>query len=647
MQLSIIIVNYNVKYFLEQCLCSVNKAITSLQAEIIVVDNNSTDNSVAYLQPKNPSVNFIVNKENVGFGKANNQALQIAKGQYILFLNPDTIVPEDCFIKCINFFENNITCGALGIKMIDGNGNFLPESKRSFPSVSISFFKLIGLASLFPKSKLFNRYALGFLDENNNHEVDVLAGAFFMAKKDLLVEVNGFDETFFMYGEDVDLSYRLQKLGYKNYYFSESSIIHFKGESTKRGSLNYVKMFYQAMSIFVSKHYSGSTATLFSFIIRIAIWVRAFISILSELITKWSFALLDTCIVFGSLWLVERNWVHYIRNGKDFNWQVVAVTIPSFTLLFLFAATVSGMYDNLYKPSKALLASASATIVLLAAYSLFPEGYRFSRGVILISGIVAGILITVSRWFMIQQQWIKETDEEKKFQQTIIVGSTQEYENVLLLLQQADLQERVLGRIKINGDNSNAIGSLLQLKTLLTNLNIKEIIFCEGTLSFQQIIEQIKKLPRAISFRFNAHNSNSIIGSDSKTTTGEIVTAEGFYIIAQPYQKRMKRMVDLIAAFIFLITFPIHILFIKNKLQFFINMIQILINKLTFVGYILLNKNLPIIKPAILTNYGLPTPGKLPLSEEALIKLDNMYAKNYDWLQDVKIIFEQHKNLGG
>lgn len=282
MDLSVIIVSYNVKYFLEQCLCSVHKALDKIDAEIIVVDNNSTDGSLAYLQHKFPLVQFIANKENVGFGKANNVGLGIAKGQYILFLNPDTIVPEDCFTKCLGFFKTNNQCGALGIKMIDGSGHFLPESKRAFPSVPTSFFKLVGLSSLFPKSKIFNRYALGFLHEDQNHQVDVLCGAFMMISKEAADRTNGFDEDFFMYGEDIDLSYRIQKMGFKNYYFSESCIIHFKGESSIQQGFKHNKMFYEAMGIFVKKHYGSSKATLFSLLLQLAIALRGSIGLLGK-----------------------------------------------------------------------------------------------------------------------------------------------------------------------------------------------------------------------------------------------------------------------------------------------------------------------------------------------------------------------------
>ena len=258
----------------------------NLEAEIFVVDNNSTDGSKEFFQNKFPQVKFIWNTKNEGFAKANNIALTKTSGDYILFLNPDTIVAEDCFEKCISFIQSKNNSIACGIKMIDGSGIFLKESKRAFPSPMTSLYKLSGLARLFPKSNLFSKYHLGYLDENVNHEVDVLAGAFMMIPKKILDTVGGFDESFFMYGEDIDLSYRIQKAGYKNFYFAESCIIHFKGESTKKGSLNYVKMFYKAMSVFVKKHYGGTEAGFFNFFIQIAILFRAGISVAARFFSR-------------------------------------------------------------------------------------------------------------------------------------------------------------------------------------------------------------------------------------------------------------------------------------------------------------------------------------------------------------------------
>ena len=282
MQLSIIIVNYNVKYFLEQCLQSVLLATKNCTAEIFVVDNNSTDGSKQFLEPLFKEVHFIWLPKNIGFAKANNIALAKTSGDYILFLNPDTIVAEDSFEKTIPFLQNNIAIGALGVKMIDGSGQFLKESKRAFPSPSISLFKILGLANLFPKSKLFAKYHMGHLSVNENNEVDVLAGAFMLVPKVVLNVVGSFDEAFFMYGEDVDLSYRIQKAGYKNYYFAKTTILHFKGESTKKGSLNYVRLFYKAMNLFVHKHYKSGNAAVFTFLINIGIWFRASLATLTS-----------------------------------------------------------------------------------------------------------------------------------------------------------------------------------------------------------------------------------------------------------------------------------------------------------------------------------------------------------------------------
>jgi GT2 family glycosyltransferase len=284
LQLSVIIVNYNVKYFLEQCLFSVQKALKGLEAEVWVIDNASTDGSKEYLSTAFPHVHFIWSAENIGFAKANNLAAKKATGEFILFLNPDTIVAEDSFSNCLQFMQANKNAGALGVHMIDGSGNFLPESKRGFPSSSAAFYKLSGLSSLFPASKTFARYHLGYLSEKETHEVDVLSGAFMMIRKQVLEQTMGFDEDFFMYGEDVDLSYRIQQIKneagvrYKNFYFSGTTIIHYKGESTQKGSLKYVQLFYKAMLQFVKKHphefYNGA----FHILIRAAIVIRAFIS---------------------------------------------------------------------------------------------------------------------------------------------------------------------------------------------------------------------------------------------------------------------------------------------------------------------------------------------------------------------------------
>lgn len=289
MILSVIIVSYNVKYFLEQCLCSVEQAIVSSEwgvvskenIEVIVVDNNSTDGSIEYLQTKYPFVHFIANKENAGFAKANNLASAKAKGKYILFLNPDTIIGEDCFSKCILFMESNTDAGAIGVRMIDGNGKYLKESKRGFPTPWVSLCKMIGLTALFPSSRAFAGYYLGDLNNEYDHEVDVLSGAFMLVRKEAFSKAGGFDERFFMYAEDIDLSYSIIQAGYKNFYFSKISIIHFKGESTRKDA-KYIKQFYKAMIQFAHKHFKGGGSWFYIKFLELAIWTRAAFSLVGK-----------------------------------------------------------------------------------------------------------------------------------------------------------------------------------------------------------------------------------------------------------------------------------------------------------------------------------------------------------------------------
>ena len=649
MILSIIIVNYNVKHFLEQCLYSVLKAAEHIgSVEVFVVDNNSSDNSMKYLLPKFPTVTFIENKENLGFSKANNVALKQCKGEYVLFLNPDTIVTEDCFSTCLNFFKEHNDCASIGVRMLDGTGKFLPESKRSFPSPLTSFYKLVGLAFLFPKSRIFNQYALGYLDENKHHEVDVLAGAFLMVSKAVIDKVGSFDETFFMYGEDVDLSFRLQQSGLKNYYLGELPIIHFKGESTKRGSLNYVKMFYNAMSIFVSKHYGGSKARVFAMVINCAIWLRAFLSATKRLLSNLFMPLFDLMVLNLVVFITERSWIAIVRHGESFNNFFVGYAAPFFSVTFILVAWVSGIYDNLYKPSKAITALTIATMAEMTLYSLLPDDIRFSRGVFLLAGIFSTIIITFLRGLFIKNKWIDVTNENDRMQQTIIIGAKNEYDEVMAIYEHAGLTERVLGRIAIEEkDTVAAIGHLSQLDLLLNTYEIKEVVFCEGELTNKRIIDIIQHSKHTINFRFHAVNSKSIVGSDNKTTAGESLTADGYYNLFQPYYRRTKRMVDIFIASFMLFIFPLLFLFIKKPIEGIKNMFKVLVGKKTWVGYTLSEKNLPSLRAGILTVYGLPVSEEHPLANEALYKLDNLYAREYDWWRDIQLIFKSFRKLGG
>jgi GT2 family glycosyltransferase len=284
MDLSVIIVSYNVRYFLEQCLHSVRRASENIDYEVFVIDNNSSDGSCQMVETGFPEVRLIKNHVNRGYSAANNQALKMASGRYLLLLNPDTIVNENTFHNCIKFMDSHPDAGAAGVRMINGEGKFLPESKRALPTPGTAFFKMSGLAYLFPKSGFFNRYYLGQIDESVISKTEVVAGAFMFLRAEAVRKTGYLDEDFFMFGEDIDYSYRLLKAGYNNYYYPDAEIVHFKGESTKKENIRAVKYFYRAMSVYVRKHYSEGVSKLFAPVLHAAIFFSGSLSLLKNLI---------------------------------------------------------------------------------------------------------------------------------------------------------------------------------------------------------------------------------------------------------------------------------------------------------------------------------------------------------------------------
>ncbi|MBS1754934.1 MAG: glycosyltransferase [Ferruginibacter sp.] len=645
MLLSVIIVNYNVKYFLEQCLHSVQKACSNIEAEIIVADNNSNDGSKDFLPALFPNVNFIWNATNIGFAKANNQALAAAKGKFILYLNPDTILPEDVIDKCLNFFEQHTNAGGLGIKMIDGSGKFLKESKRAFPSPLTSFFKLSGMAMLFSKSKFFARYHLGHLPENETHEVDVLAGAFMMMPKKILDEVGDFDEQFFMYGEDVDLSYRIQKAGYKNYYFADSTIIHFKGESTKRGSLNYVRMFYKAMSLFVKKHYSGTKAGIYIFFIQAAILMRALFSAIGHLLKKIGLPVLDAIIILTSLWLTKFFWSNYIKGETNYSPNVILIAFPVFTAIFLLAAYYTGLYDKGYKQSQLVRSTLVAALIILSTYALLPESVRFSRGILVLGIALSYILMNIMRRLFIKWQYLETIPKDYERQQTIVVAGEKDYKAITSLMQQAGMPEKVLGRIESGLTQTGlSLGKINQLPSLVKKYSVNEIIFCENGLSFKEIINIVKTLPTGIYSKFHSAGSSSIVGSNSSKEKGDYVAVGNNYNIANPVQRRNKRLLDILLSMFFIIGFPVFIFLQKKITKFYKNVFDVLFAKKTWVGYAAMPNSFPALKTPVLTSTSLPSQlNELPV--EALLKSDEWYATGYSVLTDLKKINRGFKFL--
>ena len=652
-RLSIVIVNYNVRFFLEQCLHSVEKAVKPGMTEVFVVDNNSLDGSCSMVEQKFPDVKLIVNKENLGFSKANNQAMRIAKGEYILLLNPDTVVEEDTFDKVLDFMDNNQDAGSLGVKMIDGKGHFLPESKRALPTPWVSFYKIFGLASLFPKSKKFGRYHLGFLDKNEIHEVDVLPGAFMLLRKKALDKAGLLDETFFMYGEDIDLSYRITLAGYKNYYYPETTIIHYKGESTKKGSINYVLVFYQAMIIFAQKHFSPKNARIFSLSIRSAIYFRAFLSLIRRFFNRVFIPMVDAVLALAGLIAINPIWESYkFPDDGGHPPEVLKIFFSAYILIWLISIFFSGGYDKPLDLKKLTRGILIGTAIILVAYSLLPEDYRFSRAIILFGTAWNLIWLNLVRLIFHALGWKAFQLNLGKKKRVIIVSKEGEYTRINEILEQTSLSVEIIGRVKpdVNESGASSLGDITQIKEIVSINKIDELIFSAKDMSTREIIHHMLALTGLQKdYKIAPPESPSIIGSNSVNTAGDLYVIN-LSSIAEPSNKRLKRLIDICFALILILSLPLSIWFyLPRPGKIIRNAFSVITGKKTWVSYYQLDdpemKLLPKIKNGILfPEKRNRKRGLLETVDKRILMEKNLsYAKDYHLGRDLSIIL---MNLG-
>jgi GT2 family glycosyltransferase len=649
MQISIIIVNYNVRYFLEQALMSVLKASEGMDNEIWVVDNNSSDDSVRMVSENFPNIKLIANKENVGFSKANNQAIKECNGKYVLLLNPGTVIEENTLKKCYDFMERTPDAGGLGVRMIDGAGKFLPESKRGFPTPFVAFCKTFGLSKFFPKSKIFNRYHLGYLPENETNEIEVLAGAFMLMPKAVLEKVGLLDEAFFMYGEDIDLSYRITKGGFKNYYFPETTIIHYKGESTKKGSLNYVKTFYQAMIIFAKKHFQGTGATFFVLMLQMAIYLRASITLISNVLNNLFLPLIDATLIFFGMYFLKDYWAKtYYHNADYYPNSFLYFNIPLYITVWQLSVYFRGGYDEKYNLKKIGAGLLTGTILVAAVYGLLDLQYRTSRALIVMSAFWAAIAMMGLRLLI---HFIKfgHLDTTKIAQKNIvIIGEEAEIQRVKTLLNQALFNYNLIGKINPNGKSEETLSELAYLEEVISIYSVNEVIFCAKDISAETIMYWMNRLGSKVVFRILPESASSIIGSSSKDTSGELYTVEINYKIAQKESKRNKRLLDVLTSILFLFLYPILLFLIPNPLGFLKNIGLVFMGNKTWVGYfdpIKMAVSLPKIRQGVLSKATLFSANQL--DDATKKRINFFYAKDYDYSIDVGVIWKGWKGLGG
>lgn len=647
MQLSVVIVNYNVRYFLEQCLRSVEIAIRGLEAEVWVVDNHSADGSVSMLKEQFPWVHLIENQENVGFSKANNQAIVQSSAKYILLLNPDTVVEEDTFKKCLAFMENHPEAGALGVRMIDGSGHFLPESKRGLPTPETAFYKIFGLSALFPKHKRFGKYHLGFLPENETAEVDVLSGAFMWMRSEAITKSGLLDETFFMYGEDIDLSYRIQQSGFRNYYFPETTIIHYKGESTKKFSVNYVRVFYQAMIIFARKHYGSGKAGLFIAIIRLAVILRAALALLRRWFLQLRLPILDGILIFAGLWYIKGYWEEHIKYISSYPRELITIHFPYYITLWLFSVFMAGGYMKPVSVRRIAAGVASGTIGILAIYSLFPEDLRFSRAIILLGAAWTLMSMIGSRLILHFMRYRNLNLGDSPELQTLIVGLPKERQRVLELCEKARTPNRFIGFVSPDAEEKGTamvLGELSQLRQIIELYQIGEVIFCGADISSEIIISNMNETADLnVQFKIVPENSHFVIGSHSKNQSGELYSEEVRLKLLLDDNLRKKRLTDVILSIVLLIAFPVLVWFQRSAAKYLYNCFQVLTGNTTWVGYgtTTVGKALSrgVFQPW--QAYRMNQPG-----QEIISHFDFLYARDYHLGMDIQVILRNLRNIG-
>lgn len=627
MKLSVVIVNYNVKAYLEQCLNTVFKALEGIDGEVFVVDNQSTDGSVEMVRERFPQVRLIANRDNVGFSRANNQAIRIAQGKYVLLLNPDTVVGEDVFWKVLRFLDEHPMCGGLGVKMIDGTGRFLPESKRGLPTPQVAFFKIVGLTRLFPKSRIFGRYHLGHLPENEAAPIEILSGACMFLRKETLDKVGLLDENFFMYGEDIDLSYRITLGGYQNWYFPDARIIHYKGESTKKSSVNYVFVFYNAMAIFAKKHFTRRSAGIFPLLINGSIYLSAAGAIAVRFLNRTLLPILDMLGVVGILTLrpfVPERWPLAPELGLDL---VAAVAVMAWTWLW-------GGYDRPVRSLKPLVTLPPLAALLAIALALRNAGSDMVQEMTVTTFILLAWMLLV-RGAMRLVGYPGHDRRRRERERILAVGSESEGARALALLWQTHFGLGWTGILSVQQLRRNGAS----LMSMIRSNRVGEVIFCASDLSWQEIIAHMEMLRKERpELKIAQPNSTVIIGPSSIESLQDLELIEGGNLVS-PGTRRAKRALDITVALLLLITFPVVAILTGAPARWGKRIMNVLLGELTWVGYRPVpakGKRLPALPKGVFHTIEDGVPGQ---PDTLAIKRANaMYAKDYRPLHDLRII---------
>jgi len=694
MDISIIIVNYNVKEFIQQAIISIKKACEKLEHEIFIVDNASTDGSQNLIRDKFPDVHLIANTENAGFAVANNQALKRASGEYILLINPDTIVQEDTFSVIIDFLKQHPECGMVGCKILNPDGSLQLACRRSFPTPWIAFTKISGLSNIFPRSKLFGKYNLTYLNQDETYEVEAISGSFMFFRKQVVQDIGYLDESFFMYGEDLDWCYRIREANWKIYYLPETKIIHFKGESSKKADIDLILQFYRAMKLFVEKHYQHRYLHVPQWLLLMGIGLRASLSFLMKFLT-WIFpGLID--FVFLNISMAIGIYIGvYLRFGF-FPLQSYLIVMTVYSSIWLICLMLTNSYARSKFSSIRTIYGVLLGLMLNTSLTFFFNQYAFSRAVVLIAGFFNILLLAGWRFN------IKLASRFKSFPFKNLLGQTLLGRKAIIvapLISGFKIAKKLIKDLHtgydvcgiVNTENSDKViesgnipllGNITNLDSIIQQTRAKEIIFSTEKIAYDQILEIISHSKRSdVNYKMIPSSMDVIIGKASIEYIDDLPLVDIDYKLNRSVNIFLKRIFDIVASiFLILLTLPEFIyikLFkrskIKRKRIYTIDLCQInifefdgeklsqrqkkipnlwfvLIGKLSMVGskIIEVDENIKFIKSIELK------PGLTGLAQinekksktnEDLEHYNLFYKKNYSVQLDIEIIVKSIFNV--
>lgn len=594
LQVSVIIVNFNVREFLHHALVSLQKAMKGIKGEIIVVDNASDDGSVEMIRRRFPSVTLIANKINLGFAKANNLGLKKAKGKHLLLINPDTLVQEDTLRVMVKFFEDNPDVGLAGCKILNPDGSFQLPCRRSFPTPWVAFTKMSGFSALFPNTRLFGRYNLTYLNPDETYEIDAVSGSFMMLRREAYEKVGGLDEDFFMYGEDLDWCYRIQQAGWKNYYVHSTKIIHYKGESTKRSNIDEIRTFYHAMHLFVKKHMSDSSV--FAKLLGIAISISSRLAMVKAFLRPLKVALVDWFVVDVCIVIAELLWFGTFFRLPHHAYPII-YTIPA--VIVLSSLYSIGVYTHRRMSVSRTMAATFLSFVFVSALVFFFKDYGFSRGVIIISGLLSTLLLPA--WRLLLRVSGKTTSEGRKSlfgRRTLIVGTDKSAQELLRRLRtRVSDGYDVVGFVDVNRkrvgqqlEGLSILGSTDNIGKVIQDFRISEVIFSTQTLSYTDILSVISRTrEQTVNFHLVPNTLEVIIGKGSVDSLDELPLVQITYNIEKSVNRVSKRAFDVVLSLLLLISTYPFVYFKKlfgkaSRSQIILRLPSVLSGERSFVG---------------------------------------------------------------